>query len=321
MPWFVEYVGAGTDIRSVNKNHVKQIRDKLVGRLSGLPSTTYVFDIPEASGKDQVSKTTARNEFGSICKFLRWCASDGYIDVAPTGVEGIAKAPASESGKVRPFEPKEVNLIFSSPVFAGCKNKRQRYLPGPHIMKNEVYWALLLLLFTGARTSDIAALYVEDVQLEHEIPHLRFRMREGNLKESASERDTPLHPELLEFGFAGFVDQRHKQDPSGLLFGRMKRKQELRETLNKRLNGYRKAIGLDYDKLVMHSFRRGMIDALANSGCPESIAERFVGHAISTVHGKYGKGLSLEAQLKFLLEVKLHLTDETKNILRKPANA
>ena len=174
-------------------------------------------------------------------------------------------------------------------------------------------------LYTGGRTGCVASLFVEDVVLNHDIPYFKFRMRENNLKEESSERDTPIHPDLFEYGFEGFVASRMKTKPNDFLFGRLKGKQELRITLNKQLNRYRKRVILG-ENIGMHSFRHGMIAALRNAGCPESASKRIVGHADSSVHGGYGGDISLEAQLGFLIKAKIPLTEKTKDILRQPAN-
>ena len=98
----------------------------------------------------------------------------------------------------------------------------------------------------------------------------------------------------------------------------MHRQQPLRETMSKVLNRYRMSIGMNMHKLDMHSFRHTMIDILVNTGCPDQTAERITGHKVSTVHGKYGTGqVALESQLKFLKAANFHLTDATKDVLRK----
>lgn len=320
IPWFVELVGEQTIVTQINKEHVKSIRDILLTRPVGLSSSTSVFEISEAEEKNRASRTTTKNEFGAILKFLRWCENEGYIGNAPINVEGITKPKQQIENKKRAFTSDELNKLFSSPIFNGRKKKRLPHISGPYIIKDELYWALLLHLYTGGRSGCIAALFVKDVILDHDIPHFRFRMREGYLKENASERDTPIHPDLIEYGFTDFIKYRKKTDPDDFLFGRLKRKQELRTTLNKKLNRYRKRVGVVGENIGMHSFRHGMIAALRNSGCPESTSKRIVGHADNTVHGGYGGDISLEAQLEFLINAKIPLTEDTKKILRRPAN-
>lgn len=319
VPWFVELVGSETNIAEVNKEHVKSIRDILLLRPLGLSSKISVFKISKADEKDRASRTTTRNEFGAICKFLRWCENESYIDKAPINVEGIAKPVTIKTDKKQPFTPDQLNQLFSSSLFSGRKKKKLPHVAGPYIIKDELYWAMLLHLYTGGRTGCVASLFVEDVVLNHDIPYFKFRMRENNLKEESSERDTPIHPDLFEYGFEGFVASRMKTKPNDFLFGRLKGKQELRITLNKQLNRYRKRVILG-ENIGMHSFRHGMIAALRNAGCPESASKRIVGHADSSVHGGYGGDISLEAQLGFLIKAKIPLTEKTKDILRQPAN-
>jgi len=213
VPWFVEFVGPKTNISEVNKEHVKSIRDILLLRPRGLSSKISVFKIEQADEEDCASRTTTRNEFGAICKFLRWCENESYIDKAPINVEGIAKPVTLKANKKELFTPDQLNDLFSSPLFSGRKKRKRPHEAGPYIIKDELYWALLLHLYTGGRTGCVASLYAEDVVLDHDIPHFKFRMRDTNLKEESSERDTPIHPDLLEYGFEKFVASRKKTHP------------------------------------------------------------------------------------------------------------
>ena len=318
LPWFVEYVGGSSSVATVNKNHVKSIRDLIQARPKSLPSNTSIHDFPTAEpGLNRVSSTTARNEFAAIQKFLRWCSSEGHIAHELANVTGIPKAKVTETKKKRPMDLAEINRLFSSPLFAGNRSAKFPHREGPLISKSEMYWAFLLLHFTGARVSDLAALRSTDVMLDHSVPHLQFRMRYGELKEAASERDTPIHPDLFQFGLSQFVQKRQQNQPDDFLFGKWKREQDLRETMVTKLIRYLRRIGITDRRVGTHSFRHGVISAFRNSGCHEATAERFVGHKVSTVHANYGTQLSLEAQLKALKKVDFLLNDETRDILMK----
>jgi len=321
LPWFYELVGPSSDIRQVTIEHVKSIRDTLRARPRDTPSTISVFNIQESHGEQRVSSTTARNDFGAILKFLRWCEQDGYIASAPVNVEGIAKAKVPDSQKRRPFTTSELNQLYSSPLFSGCKNKRQRHLPGKIIVKDDQYWALVLLLYTGARVSDIAALRIEDVTLDGAVPHLSIKMREGDLKELTSERQIPLHTDLFDFGFLDFVEPRKKLSPQKRLFIGLQTQQSLEQNISKVLNRYRRNIGLDDKRATVHSLRHGMKDALLDTGCPDEIRQKFLGHKVDTPHGNYGKGVGLEAMRKWLHDTDLRISEETRGILsRKPTS-
>jgi len=142
VPWFVEFVGPKTNISEVNKEHVKSIRDILLLRPRGLSSKISVFKIEQADEEDCASRTTTRNEFGAICKFLRWCENESYIDKAPINVEGIAKPVTLKANKKELFTPDQLNDLFSSPLFSGRKKRKRPHEAGPYIIKDELYWAL-----------------------------------------------------------------------------------------------------------------------------------------------------------------------------------
>ncbi|MET3147876.1 UNVERIFIED_ORG: integrase [Xanthomonas axonopodis] len=73
-------------------------------------------------------------------------------------------------------------------------------------------WASLLGLYTGARASEVGQLLIKDVFEEDGIPCIRVS-DEGEhqkVKTEVSLRTVPLHPELLEMGFLGWVGGKHK---------------------------------------------------------------------------------------------------------------
>lgn len=147
-------------------------------------------------------------------------------DLAPSNVaEGIS-VKVADGGKMQrqPFSLSDLQAIFSSPVYANGDRPKGGRLEA-------AYWLPLLGLFTGARLEEIGQLRVSDVQLK-EYPDQDGKMLSGwflhitgatddkgqanRIKNSASERLVPLHPELERLGFIAYVEKLPDQKGKGV---------------------------------------------------------------------------------------------------------
>jgi len=97
--------------------------------------------------------------------------------------------------------------VFRQPPFVGCKGWDRPYQPGARVYHRALYFAPLLLEYTGGRLEEVAGLAVEDVVLEP-IPHLHIRPNEfRRIKNAQSNRLVALHPELIRLGFLNYVER------------------------------------------------------------------------------------------------------------------
>lgn len=177
-------------------------------------------------------------------------------DLAPANVAAGISVKVADSGKGKrlPFALDELQAIFASPVYANGERPKQG--------KGEAaYWLPLLGLFTGARLEEIGQLRVSDVQ-RREYPDQDGKMLAGwflhiteatderghanRIKNAASERLVPLHPELERLGFVQYVealkDQKGRVFPdlgSGLIGHSQKMTVAARATAEKNAVGQR----------------------------------------------------------------------------------
>jgi integrase len=84
------------------------------------------------------------------------------------------------------------------------------------------FWTPLIMLFSGARPSEIAQLAVTDVKLGRDHPHIsiltEYDPDDPNdrpyvlaYKTENARRTVPLHPQLIELGFASYVERMRKE--------------------------------------------------------------------------------------------------------------
>ena len=214
----------------------------------------------------------------------------------------------------RPFEAEEIERLFSSPLFRGCQSAHRRDVPGKKIIQDGKYWIPILGLYTGCRLGELVQLAIEDVREEGGIAYLDINEKElmgedqKSVKSRAGMRKVPLHPDLIELGFLNFVAKRAKQDkPNVRVF------KEIRFGVDKQASTeYSKIfarlmdkVGLTDPRLVFHSWRHGVEDALRNAEVQPYVIDAIVGHADNTMGGKYGKGVALAVLADAVANMKL----------------
>ena len=109
-------------------------------------------------------------------------------------------------------------------------------------------------------------------------------------------------------GFFDFVTKRRTQDkPATRLFKDMRYgcDGQASTEYSKIFARVMDKVGLSDPRLVFHSFRHGIEDALRNACVPVYVKDRIVGHADDTVAGQYGKGVSLSVLHDAVTSMKL----------------
>jgi integrase len=129
-------------------------------------------------------------------------------------VEGASK----KKGAKTAFEMSELQALFALPVFGGCRSPAHPNVPGDFRIDDHRFWAPLIMLFTGARPSEIAQLSTSDVKLDRENPFIgiltEFDPKDADdqpwvksFKTENARREVPILPALLDLGFAAYVER------------------------------------------------------------------------------------------------------------------
>jgi len=91
-----------------------------------------------------------------------------------------------------PFDEHDLRIIFGAENFSHAHNKPSKY------------WGAVLGLYTGARVNELGQLRVDDLEQVDGVWGIHIRHQ---VKNKASKRFLPLHPELLKLGFVDYVDE------------------------------------------------------------------------------------------------------------------
>ncbi len=271
--------------------------------------------VPENhSGPSGLSPVTLQRHLTGIGVFLEW-ARRRYKDIPKLDFSGLAPKASSVRARDKraPWADADCAQMLETPPFTGCIGAKavrgrgaihERLQPGPHIFHDAWYWVLLLLYYCGVRREEACKLLASDVREADGIPFLAIRFTvAGRLKNPQSERDIPIHPELVRLGFLDFLRAR-TQLPHLAIDNQGVSDWELFPELR---SGGDADYGSVYYKRVwsrflpaamgdrtgerdIHSFRHGFSDFLDSTGCTAKEANDLFGHETTTTRGKiYGE--------------------------------
>lgn len=154
-----------------------------------------------------------------VSAMWKWAAKQ-YDEVQASPLAGLKIEISQKARDDRdPFSMSQLALIFSAPIFTGCKSERQWMKPGDVNMTNSGrYWVPLISLFSGARLGEIVQLRTADVRDEQGILHFTLSDEEEDqrVKNANSRRRIPVHHQLIKFGFRELLEKRQREGEARL---------------------------------------------------------------------------------------------------------
>jgi len=280
--WFHERVGKKS-VEQITRQDVLAFKDKLIAEGQTVANTNM--------------------KLSRLRTLLGWAYQN---DLVPANVAQGISVKAAEGGKNKrlPFSLADLQAIFSSPVYAdGERPKRGK--------GDTAFWLPLLALFTGARLEEIGQLRISDVQ-QHEYPDQDGMMLTGwflhitgqedekgqanRIKNAASERLVPVHPELVRLGFLSYVEK--LKDRGGRVFPLLVPNLYGRQTAKwgEWFGPYLRTVcGITDKRKVFHSFRHTFKDYMRRAEIVEAMQRQLMGHSSSDVADSYGAGYDLNS--------------------------
>ena len=326
LKWFADHVGPEIAISRIDRPDIVAFKNSLLRVRKKVDTSMRFQDCLTEDATNTIHRKTAIKKLGTVKSFFRWATDAAKIERDPAGGVVFDRPKSKMSDKVKDFDATQITSILKSPAFTGCqspRNEKTRACPGDVVAKDEFYWLFLLLLYTGARLDEIVSLPLKNVQLGA-IPHLILSAKEQELKTAQSEREIPLHPELLRLGFADFITKRkahHKHIAAIWLYN-----EKVKDPMggwSKRFNRYLDAIGFSDPRYRMHSFRHTFITAMRNAGVPDSVQRTISGHAKRDVSETYGSAPNIEKLSEYVASVDLgvpaELLDELRSLGETPS--
>jgi integrase len=219
--------------------------------------------------------------------------------VRPNPTDDIQVKGGREYGPKREkgFVDSEIRTIFGHSLFQGAESASRPYSYGTYLANGWRFWAPLIGFFSGARVGEIAQLRPGDVLEVDEggVKTWVLRITEESdgsrtLKNQASNRDVPVHEELVRIGLLELADFQRASGAKSLLpdcptpVGGDPGKQIskwMSEKFLKRLGIKRKGLG-------MHGFRHRLTTLLRDAGVPQDAREALAGRVGTGSDANYG---------------------------------
>lgn len=172
-----------------------------------------------------------------------------------------------------------------------------------------LFWVPLIGRFMGTRSEEVLQLKPRDFGTEEGIPYLEIHTEGANsVKSDSGVRRLPIHPELIRLGLMKLVDLRRKQGLPRLFphIERGKHRQTFTANFTKRFGYYRKTTGCYVTGMDLHALRTTFCGDLMNTGCPDSLRRRLMGHEpLDEGERSYSQGLKMSRLLEELRKVQV----------------
>lgn len=276
-----ELLGPEKPVDSIHRRDCERIRD-VVMRLPKNASQKFprlsleeAAAVADAERLEGLGVSAVNNYLHNLSALFKWGVKNWRVTRNPA--EGLALPDDRDERDLRhPFTTKQLQAIFSAPLYTGCRDDEEGYArPGPNVIRRGRFWVPLLSLWTGMRLGECCQLRTEDVITYDGVPVILINdagepgddeADKKRVKTEAGKRFVPVHPELQRIGFLEFVEKlltkgqtrlfpEIRPDSLGYLSG----------TFSKWFNDKRRflgKVGVTQAGVSFHSFRHNYRDAL-----------------------------------------------------------
>lgn len=308
LTWMLNFIALSGDkqIDAYKKSDAKIFKDTLLrlpanwnkhGSLKGLPIGEAALR-SEQLNLSPMSDSNVNKIIGFVGSFWTW-AEAHYEFVSSNIFKGL-KIPRRKSVREErdPFSTAELQTIFTTPLYVGCKSTRYWKEEGDWVPRSAgIFWLPLISLYSGARLGEIAQLYVDDIREEFGIYFFDIN-NEGDdkrLKNSNSKRRIPLHEELIAFGLLDHVSAQKKKKEKRLFPDlTMGKDGYYSSPFSKHFRRFLESAGIKVPTNAFHSFRHSFEDACRACGVSKEIMDALQGHGERGMSARYGRGYTLE---------------------------
>tara|TARA_B110000881_G_scaffold46400_1_gene38650 strand:- start:47 stop:1720 length:1674 start_codon:yes stop_codon:yes gene_type:complete len=283
-----------------NRKKIKQYRDFNLHEL-------LKMDVPEEDRMTGETQTKLISRMTSLWNFL----IDEYPEYVTQNVfkkKSVTITSKKAKDKRESFTDEDIQTIFHHKNFLPSifeTNANQ-------IIKYPYYWIPILACLMGARLEEICQMRVTDVKKVNGIWVYRIR-EEGDygsevtkVKNPYSERDIPLHPELIDtLNFLQYVNHIKKMKQERVFWELPKRGDVYSKNVGRFFNQkYLVKIGIKKRGKSFHSFRHSVETNLTNVNVNARYIDFLQGHSQKGIGGSvYMKGIKPEVLLKDCVEM------------------
>ena len=282
-----------------NRKKMKQYRDFNLLQL-------LEMDVPEEDRLSVDTQTKLISRMTSLWNFL----IDEYPEYVSHNVfkkKSVTVTSRKAKDKRESFTDDDIKTIFHHKNFLPAVFEGH----GRQTIKYPYYFVPILAVLMGARLEEICQMRVADIMKVDGIWVYRIREEgkyneeETRVKNPYSERDIPLHPELIDtLKFVQYVKHIKKLGHERVFWELPKRGNVYSKNVGKFFNEkYLVKIGIKKRGKSFHSFRHSVETHLTNSNVNGRYIDFLQGHSQKGVGGNvYMKGIRVDVLLKDCVE-------------------
>jgi integrase len=299
-----EFKGGDIDVNSVKPSDVVDLKALLLQCPSNYSKRFPGLIIVEAVKKNEdadyptLEAKSINKYLSNLTSLFGWGKRNHLCKINPAAGIKVDQRRKSPRDQRSPFNEAELQLLFATPLFTGCKSRSRVHQAGKHKISDHRFWVPQIALWTGMRATEIGQLHVDDIVEEKGVWCINVTSRgddDKSLKTPSSERSVPIHQQLKQAGLLKYIEK-IRQDGSQRLFPLMTKGKDgyYSSPWSKWFARFLKETGLKRPDLVFHSFRHTFEDALREAGVDDSIQKRLMGHSDQSITAGYGRGHSIE---------------------------
>lgn len=276
---FEEFTGGPVAVRSITRKNVIAYKQALLETPTRYTLRFRGLTLPQAIKANRKRsepfetldpQTINMKWLSHLSSILQWASNNGHIDVNPAQGVRVDTGSAVHRERTRlPFDRAELQRIFGTALFTDPKRYETKQ------------WALLVALYTGARSSsEIARIKLADIREEQGVTV--FDLQEAT-KNAHSKRLVPVHPDLVKLGLLDYAAAM-RQRGEVRLFPDWQPEDKINRWF---LRTYLPSLGIDDKRKVFHSFRHSLKTELTRTGCTKEISDLITGHKDQSVAADY----------------------------------
>lgn len=286
-------------ISSLKRDDFTHLRNnvlmKLPARHTMLPKyrRKSIYQVLEMKNIVPMSPTTINHHLTRVSTFLNWAVTNGYVSCNYATRLCLKQ-------QVRPDEERDVfdKEDLEKMLVALSKLKESE--------KEFKYWIPLVGIFTGARETEIAQLYMDNFIIHEGIASFDISEKhpDQHIKNIASPRQVPIHPILAQLGFIDFLIGIKKQNAPRPWMHLVARRDGYGQSFQRWFSRFKNDEVTTDPKKVFHSLRHTFTNNLKQNGVAESVIAGLVGHSRqSMTFDRYGKPYEPKPLLEALLKL------------------
>lgn len=303
---FLDFAGRDITCSDIDYHLVRTYRDtlkKLPANRNKSPEfrNKSIQELLALKVNNPMSATTVNKNLSRLSSLFKFAVKLGKMTTNPAeGLEISVKKKASELRSV--YTHDELQRLFTSDDYLNDSFK-----------KSYMFWAIPIALFTGMRQTEIAQLYLDDIQNENGIWFIDVNdsAKDKKLKNLNSRRKIPLHDFLSKsLNLPAYVKSLQAKGQIRLFPELSHGRDGYGQTVSRWYNGYvtgakrgyKRICGIKATKVAkkdFHSFRHTLIDHLKQKQVDPVLLHEFDGHSFgSMTMDRYGKEFRLETMYK-----------------------